>query len=178
MRPAIVSLVCCGRHYPDKLYIVAARIASMGPLNEKMRAIVVPQFAQGADIFVKQASTIMWCHSASLALLTTLPVSLPSIDGAALQLYKEIELSAAKATSLEASEEMYSDIRRFWQLSQLLVSQKDVLSSLERLLRVDWRTWWDLEATSPTDQSNVRLLDEKEKLGPAQTVSYELASYA
>jgi hypothetical protein len=148
---------------------VAARIALMGPFDMRVLSIIDSRYADQAREFASSASTTLWCQSASLALLADLPGSLPPIQTAADSLYREIEMAAAQASKLDTSEEVInSDLRRFWQLSQLLVAQKETIEALADLLRVDWR----LEPTVTRDDSS-----DGGKQSPNSEVQLHLVQY-
>jgi hypothetical protein len=111
----------------------------MGPFDPRVLCLIKAGYADETRDFASSASTILWCHSASIALLEDLPLSLPPVHIAADRLYAQIEAAATRALDLDTSEEIInSDLRRFWQLSQLLVSQKETIELLADLIRVDW----------------------------------------
>lgn len=120
---------------------IGARILSMGPFCIPIRSVISPQFPACATKFSSSTAAILWCHSAALALLQPLPLGLPLINDRVEELMSEVEVASERAKGLEVSAGgvVETDLRRFWQLSHLLISQGSNLQELEDLLSVDWK---------------------------------------
>ena len=119
---------------------ISARILSMGPFEPQVLSIISPDFANVAVEFSSSTSSVLWCHAAALSLLQPLPGTLPSVEQSMSSVLVEVERASRKAAELDVtSPRIESDLRRFWQLSHLLISQGTTLEQLEVLLSADWK---------------------------------------
>lgn len=119
---------------------ICARILSEGPFDQRVLRLISPEFATAAAEFSGSTSSVLWCHAAALSLLRPLPGTLPAVEDTMRSVLVEVERASKKAVLLDASAaRVESDLRRFWQLSHLLLSQGSTLALLEKLLSVDWR---------------------------------------
>lgn len=119
---------------------ISARILSMGPFDPRVLSVISPDFANVAVEFSSSTSSVLWCHAAALSLLRPLPNTLPAVEQTMQSVLLEVELASRKAAELDATDpRVESDLRRFWQLSHLLISQGSTLEQLEILLSADWK---------------------------------------
>lgn len=119
---------------------ISARILSMGPFDPRVLNIISPDFANVAVDFSSSTSSVLWCHAAALSLLLPLPGTLPEVQDTMKAVLLEVELASRKAVELDFTDpKIESDLRRFWQLSHLLISQGSTLEQLEILLSADWK---------------------------------------
>lgn len=119
---------------------ISARILSMGPFDQRVLNIISPDFANVAVDFSSSTSSVLWCHAAALSLLMPLPGTLPEVEDTMRAVLLEVEIASRKAVELDVADpKIESDLRRFWQLSHLLISQGSTLEQLEALLSADWK---------------------------------------
>lgn len=138
---------------------ISARILSMGPFDPQVLAIISPDFANSAVEFSSSTSSVLWCHAAALSLLKPLPGTLPSVEQTMASVLLEVEAASQKAANLgEAGPRVESDLRRFWQLSHLLISQGSTLEQLEILLSAEWKpSDSDIEQADEVDYTRPQL---------------------
>jgi hypothetical protein len=126
---------------------IAARVLSMGLFHIEVLNIIRPHFATVASDVSSSSASVLWCHAAALSLLRPLPGTLPSVETTMRSVLLEVEQASRKARELDTSDKrIESDLRRFWQLSDLLISQGSMLEELENLLHVDWKPSKEEEA--------------------------------
>ena len=119
---------------------IAARILSKGIFSDEVRSIISPDFATFCDRYSTDIASTLWVQSAALSMLQPFPESFKNAHEKVTAMTEQIEIVSRQAQSLDiTSESVQEDLRRFWQLSQLLISQGTALQELEDLMSVNWK---------------------------------------